>query len=55
MLLGRVRYGPGAISKGQYEDAFESPTFDREVIVKINEPVGSATISPCGRDIALAS
>ena len=55
MLHGHMRYGPGAVSKGQYENAFESPTFEREVMVKINEPVGSATISPCGRDIALAS
>ena len=55
MLYPRIKFGPGAFSKGQYENAFESPTFEREVTVKINEPVGSATISPCGRDIALAS
>ncbi|KAI9663241.1 MAG: hypothetical protein M1821_008289 [Bathelium mastoideum] len=55
MLHAHIKYGPGAAGKGQYENAFESPTFEREVMVKINEPVGSATISPCGRDIALAS
>ncbi|KAL9083319.1 MAG: hypothetical protein Q9165_008577 [Trypethelium subeluteriae] len=55
MLHARIKYGPGTFSKGQYENAFESPFFEREVTVKIDEPVGSATISPCGRDIALAS
>ncbi|KAI9698544.1 MAG: hypothetical protein M1820_007434 [Bogoriella megaspora] len=56
-LMGhpRFKYGPEAVRKGQYENIEESPTFEREAMVKINEPVGSATISPSSRDVALAS
>jgi len=30
-------------------------TFDSRASFDVNEPVGSATISPAGRDVALAS
>ena len=36
-------------------DAFSSPTFDRDGSFQLDEPVGAATISPSGRDVALAS
>lgn len=35
--------------------AFESPTFGKDVSFHLDKPVGSASISPCGRDIVLAS
>ena len=35
--------------------AFESPTFGQDGSFRVEKPVGSATISPCGRDVALAS
>ena len=35
--------------------AFESPTFGQDGSFRVDKPVGSATISPCGRDVALAS
>ncbi|KAJ5699066.1 hypothetical protein N7462_001071 [Penicillium macrosclerotiorum] len=35
--------------------AFESPTFDEESSFHVEQPVGSMSISPCGRDVVLAS
>ncbi|KAL5598928.1 hypothetical protein BROUX41_003753 [Berkeleyomyces rouxiae] len=35
--------------------AFDSDTFDADITISVKGRVGSATISPCGRDIALAS
>ena len=35
--------------------AFDSPTFGQDGSFQVDKPVGSATISPCGRDVALAS
>lgn len=35
--------------------AFQSPTFERDVTIHVNETVGSASISPSGRDVVLAS
>lgn len=35
--------------------AFDSPTFDRDVQIRVGETVGSASISPSGRDVVLAS
>lgn len=35
--------------------AFDSPTFGQDGSFRVDKPVGSATISPCGRDVALAS
>lgn len=35
--------------------AFDSATFGQDGSFRVDRPVGSATISPCGRDVALAS
>ncbi|KAL8829484.1 MAG: hypothetical protein Q9191_001991 [Dirinaria sp. TL-2023a] len=35
--------------------AFESTTFGKDVSFHLDKPVGSASISPCGRDVVLAS
>ena len=35
--------------------AFESPTFGKDGSFEVNKPVGSMSISPCGRDVVLAS
>lgn len=35
--------------------AVESPTFGKDGSFRLDEPVGSASISPCGRDVVLAS
>ena len=35
--------------------AFESPTFDEDSSFHVDQPVGSMSISPCGRDVVLAS
>ena len=37
------------------ESAFDSPTFEEDGSFYLDKPVGSASISPCGRDIVLAS
>ena len=37
------------------KDAFDSETFDSDVSINVEGLVGSATISPSNRDIALAS
>lgn len=35
--------------------AFDSQTFEEDVSIRVERDVGSATISPSGRDVALAS
>ena len=35
--------------------AFESQTFTEDGSFKLDKPVGSMSISPCGRDVVLAS
>lgn len=35
--------------------AFDSSTFGKDASFRLDEPVGSASISPCGRDVVLAS
>ena len=35
--------------------AFDSPTFDKDGSFRLDKPVGSMSISPCGRDVVLAS
>jgi len=35
--------------------AYDSPTFGQDASFRLDKPVGSASISPCGRDIVLAS
>lgn len=37
------------------KSAFDSATFDADVSIHVDRDVGSATISPSGRDVALAS
>jgi hypothetical protein len=37
------------------KSAFDSTTFDADVSIHVERKVGSATISPSGRDVALAS
>ncbi|KAI1161495.1 WD repeat-containing protein [Nemania serpens] len=37
------------------QSAYDSETFDADVTIHVDGLVGSATISPCGRDVALAS
>ena len=45
-----------SLGKGEdLDSAFKSPTFGVDGSVEVKEPVGSASISPCGRDIVLAS
>ncbi|PNS14056.1 hypothetical protein CAC42_6569 [Sphaceloma murrayae] len=34
---------------------FQSPTFEEDIRIRVDLPIGSATISPSGRDVALAS
>lgn len=51
--LDRVNYAP---KKGKpIKSAYESATFDHDLTIHVDGRVGSATISPCGRDVALAS
>ncbi|KAL8919598.1 MAG: hypothetical protein Q9172_004926 [Xanthocarpia lactea] len=45
----------GNISTRGLASAFDSPTFEENVSFRLDKPVGSASISPCGRDIVLAS
>lgn len=48
-----VDYAP---KKGKpIKSAFDSATFDHDLTIHVDGRVGSATISPCGRDVALAS
>ncbi|KAF2629759.1 hypothetical protein BU25DRAFT_389040 [Macroventuria anomochaeta] len=35
--------------------AYESPTFDRNVSIEVDDDIGAASISPAGRDVVLAS
>ena len=44
-----------AATAGGPLSAFQSPTFDRDVEVKVDDEIGAASISPAGRDIVLAS
>ena len=37
------------------KSAFDSSTFEADVSIHVDRKVGSATISPSGRDVALAS
>jgi hypothetical protein len=37
------------------KSAFDSTTFEADVSIHVERKVGSATISPSGRDVALAS
>ncbi|KAL2830232.1 hypothetical protein BDW59DRAFT_22481 [Aspergillus cavernicola] len=35
--------------------AFDSPTFGEDSSIHVDQPIGSMSISPCGRDVVLAS
>ncbi|KAJ5101100.1 hypothetical protein N7456_007152 [Penicillium angulare] len=35
--------------------AMESPTFEEDSSIRVEQPVGAISISPCGRDVVLAS
>ena len=35
--------------------ALSSPTFEKDGSFEVDRPVGSMSISPCGRDVVLAS
>ncbi|KAI9674596.1 MAG: hypothetical protein M1829_003678 [Trizodia sp. TS-e1964] len=35
--------------------SFDSPTFNLDLSIRVDQPVGSMSISPCGRDVVLAS
>jgi len=37
------------------KSAYDSETFDNDLTIHVDGRVGSATISPSGRDVALAS
>lgn len=37
------------------QTAYDSESFDAEVTIRVDGLVGSATISPSGRDVCLAS
>ena len=40
---------------GVQDSAFNSPTFGEDGSFDLDKPVGSMSISPCGRDVVLAS
>ncbi|KAF2839815.1 hypothetical protein M501DRAFT_737379 [Patellaria atrata CBS 101060] len=42
-------------SNKEITSAFQSPTFDKDVSIRVNEAIGAASISPSGRDVVLAS
>jgi hypothetical protein len=44
-----------AATVGGPSSAFESPTFDQDVSIAVDDEIGAASISPAGRDIVLAS
>jgi len=41
--------------QNEIHSAFDSRTFDRDVQIRVGDTVGSASISPSGRDVVLAS
>ena len=45
----------GNHEKSKRSSSFQSPTFDKDGSFFVNEAVGSASISPGGRDIVLGS
>ena len=42
-------------SPREIDSAFASPTFEKDGSFEVDKPVGSMSISPCGRDVVLAS
>lgn len=45
----------GSSQASDSKTAYDSSTFDKDVQIKLDETVGSASISPSGRDVVLAS
>ncbi|KAF2263463.1 hypothetical protein CC78DRAFT_581556 [Lojkania enalia] len=48
----------GSVAASQHvnpQSAFESPTFEKDVSIYVEEDIGAASISPSGRDVVLAS
>ena len=43
------------VSSQEPKFAFASPTFGKDACFELDKPVGSMSISPCGRDVVLAS
>ncbi|KIW09357.1 uncharacterized protein PV09_00255 [Verruconis gallopava] len=43
------------MSSHDVDDSYHSSTFDRDVEIRVHETVGSASVSPSGRDVVLAS
>ncbi|MCJ1397272.1 hypothetical protein MMC11_000464 [Xylographa trunciseda] len=43
------------VGSSEFTSAFDSPTFEKDGSFEVNKPVGSMSISPCGRDVVLAS
>ena len=39
----------------ELSSAWDSPTFGEDSSFELDKPVGSMSISPCGRDVVLAS
>lgn len=46
---------PRSVEPKPLTSAFESPTFGEDSSFHVDQPVGSMSISPCGRDVVLAS
>ncbi|EPX73335.1 ubiquitin-protein ligase E3 [Schizosaccharomyces octosporus yFS286] len=50
---------PSMLGQPQGNDStlglYGSSTFDRQLSIQVNQPVGAMSLSPCGRDVALAS
>ncbi|OJJ43100.1 hypothetical protein ASPZODRAFT_1216940 [Penicilliopsis zonata CBS 506.65] len=46
---------PSSMGTRPLTSAFESPTFGEDSSFRVEQPVGSMSISPCGRDVVLAS
>ncbi|KAF1831109.1 hypothetical protein BDW02DRAFT_572344 [Decorospora gaudefroyi] len=44
-----------AAAVGGPSSAFESPTFEQDVSIAVDDEIGAASISPAGRDVVLAS
>jgi len=38
-----------------YSTIYESPTFEQDLRIHVDEAIGSASIAPSGRDVVLAS
>jgi hypothetical protein len=55
MPLSFVPFSDAPKKVKSIKSAFDSESFDDGVTIRVDGMVGSATISPSGRDVALAS